>query len=495
MAIRDFGTSLLANVRARKDAGQAEARKYASSEKNKDMRFAFLSPIVSSGLGAIGSYINAGTAQKTQDFLNSSNLYDSKIKVNKAGMLITEATKYETNAKIDGVSIYDKVLQETANQARTQYQISNPNEIKAGEEEEWEDHFMSKGNIQEIARSRSAYYKDIIAQRETYNSGKNKTTLEALAANARPKTFVGSMWNKVIGNETSVDVFNTTIKSLEQVVAANKIEALTFGLRAETAKKIIASGGDPSTAKLLIGSVPTKAERVEIKKMLKLGETFEESTPSLTTNDGNVIESKIKKITEQGGNIRIERTNKIIFKKEDAITPEQLNTSIGRIPELYKMIADGYNDAGQTAFKDRITELSQDKKLTPALINSFWLEAVKGDFAPEGSDRARLAPELQASLVDALNASTKNLQGVIAANLGKTDSVSKQNVTDAQRTYEEVQTRVMNAISTRTGLITDSVQPIRALNADGSPLADKRKAVDSLGRTIVVVNGFWVLEE
>ena len=53
----------------------------------------------------------------------------------------------------------------------------------------------------------------------------------------------------------------------------------------------------------------------------------------------------------------------------------------------------------------------------------------------------------------------------------------------------------MNAISTRTGLITDSVQPIRALNADGSPLADKRKAVDSLGRTIVVVNGFWVLEE
>ena len=38
MAIRDFGTSLLGNVRARKDAGQAEARKYAESQKNKDTR-------------------------------------------------------------------------------------------------------------------------------------------------------------------------------------------------------------------------------------------------------------------------------------------------------------------------------------------------------------------------------------------------------------------------------------------------------------------------
>ena len=59
MAIRDFGTSLLANVRARKDAGQAEARKYARSQKNKDTRAAFLAPFVSAGLGAIGSAITS----------------------------------------------------------------------------------------------------------------------------------------------------------------------------------------------------------------------------------------------------------------------------------------------------------------------------------------------------------------------------------------------------------------------------------------------------
>ena len=495
MAIRDFGTSLLSNVRARKDAGQKEARKYARSQKNKDTRSAFFAPFLAEGIKGLFNAGNSAVAQKTQNFLATSNLYDSKIKVNKAETLITKATDYETAAEADGVSIYDKVLQETAQQARTQYQINNPNEIKTGEEEVWEDHFMSKDNIKEIARSQSNYYKDIIAQRETYKLGKSKTTLETLAAKTGPKTVVGNMWNKLVGNETSVDVFNTTVNSLEQVVAANKIEALTFKLRAETAKKVLASGGDPSTAKLLIGSIPTKSERVEIDRMLELGETFEESTPSLTTSEGNVIESKIKTITEQNGNVRIERTNKIIFKKEDAITPEQLNTSIGRIPELYKMIADGYNDAGQIAFKDRITKLSQNKKLTPSLINSFWLEAVKGDFAPKGSARERLAPELQASLVDALNASTLNLQGVIATNLGKTDSLSKQNVIDAQAAYEEVQTRVMNAISTRTGFITDSIQPVKALNADGSPLADKRKAVDSLGRTIVVVNGYWVLEE
>ena len=248
MAIRDFGTSLLSNVRARKDAGQKEARKYARSQKNKDMRSAFFAPFLAEGIKGLFNAGNSAVAQKTQNFLATSNLYDSKIKVNKAETLITKATDYETAAEADGVSIYDKVLQETAQQARTQYQINNPNEIKTGEEEVWEDHFMSKDNIKEIARSQSNYYKDIIAQRETYKLGKSKTTLETLAAKTGPKTVVGNMWNKLVGNETSVDVFNTTVNSLEQVVAANKIEALTFKLRAETAKKVLASGGDPSTA-------------------------------------------------------------------------------------------------------------------------------------------------------------------------------------------------------------------------------------------------------
>ena len=334
MAIRDFGESLLADVRARKDAQARDARKYAKKQQRKELLIAG-GAFLGSELFKIG---NAAVAQKTQDFLNSSNLYDTKIKVNKAGKLIEEATKYENEANLNGVSIYDTVLQEKAKQARTQYQIMYPNKIKTGEEEEWETHFMSRDNIKEIAKLETDYYKDIISQRESYNLGKSKKTLENLSTSFRPKTIVGNMWNKLIKNETSVDVLNTAIENLEQVVSANKIEALTFKLRTETAQKVLAGGGDPSTAKLLIGSIPTKSERAKIDKMLELGETFEESSPSLTTSDGNVIESTIKTITQQNKNVRVERTNKTILKKTDAITPEQLNTYIGRIPELYKMI-------------------------------------------------------------------------------------------------------------------------------------------------------------
>ena len=99
MAIRDFGTSLLANVRARKDAGQAEARKYARSQKNKDTRAAFLAPFVSAGLGAIGSAINEGTAQKTQNFLNNEENSANIIKTRGAYTATTDILADEKTAQ------------------------------------------------------------------------------------------------------------------------------------------------------------------------------------------------------------------------------------------------------------------------------------------------------------------------------------------------------------------------------------------------------------
>jgi len=94
MAIRDFGTSFLANVRARKDAGQAEARKYADKQQNKTI-FKTLGLQAAGYLGKeIFASINAGTAQKTEDFLANSELQNNKIKVSQfekeLGVSITE---------------------------------------------------------------------------------------------------------------------------------------------------------------------------------------------------------------------------------------------------------------------------------------------------------------------------------------------------------------------------------------------------------------------
>ena len=62
MAIRDFGTSLLSNVRERKDSQARDARKYAKKQQKKNLLIA--------GGAWLGSQLfkvgNANVAQNTQ---------------------------------------------------------------------------------------------------------------------------------------------------------------------------------------------------------------------------------------------------------------------------------------------------------------------------------------------------------------------------------------------------------------------------------------------
>ena len=105
MAIRDFGTSLLSNVRARKDAQLRDARKYARSQKKKDLIKGLLLPPIASGLSELMKIGNSAVVEKTQDFLASSDLYANKLNVSKAEKLITEATGYRDSAQTQGTSI------------------------------------------------------------------------------------------------------------------------------------------------------------------------------------------------------------------------------------------------------------------------------------------------------------------------------------------------------------------------------------------------------
>jgi hypothetical protein len=65
MAIRDFGESLLSNVRERKDSQARDARKYAKKQQKKDLLIAG-SAWLGSQLFKVG---NANVAQNTQNFL------------------------------------------------------------------------------------------------------------------------------------------------------------------------------------------------------------------------------------------------------------------------------------------------------------------------------------------------------------------------------------------------------------------------------------------
>jgi hypothetical protein len=492
MAIRDFGESLLADARERKDSQVRDARKYANKQQKKELLIA--------GGAWLGSQLwdigNSAIAQKTQNFLGQSNLYDNKIKVANTEKIITEGLGYRDQAKTDGTSIYDVVLHNEASKAVAQKMKLSPNEIQSGEEEEWTSMYMNREETKSSARRLADYWKEVLTEADDFSTGRSKKTLDQLAKQSRPETIVGSIWNKVVGNDTSVDVLNHTMSQLPQIVAADKISALTLDLRIETAKKIIALGGDPSVAKLIVGGPTTTQEKENLKKMYKLGETFVESTPAITSNQFGVFSSKVKTITSQNKDIRVERVDTQILDANAIITQESMNTSLGRIPELYAMIEKRFTPAGQEAFEKEIQRLSKGKKLTPALITSFWLSSVKADWAPAGSDKAKLAPEVQASFIDALTDQTGNLTTMISANLGKTDTESKVKLSAAMNLYIKIQNDFMNAIQNRTGIINNSgsvIAPMKAVDSAGVPLPNGKRAVHPDGREIIVENGYWIL--
>ena len=137
MAIRDFGTSLMSDVRQRKDQQTADNRRYARKQQKKELGAAIMAPIIApivKGVGeGVGEILGMGSSKlalETKDFLNNSEVYKNKLNVGKAEQLITEATKYRDTAKLQGTSIYDFMLERKATEAATQREIASPNTIR-----------------------------------------------------------------------------------------------------------------------------------------------------------------------------------------------------------------------------------------------------------------------------------------------------------------------------------------------------------------------------
>jgi len=77
MAIRDFGESLLSNVRERKDSQARDARKRAKSQERKDV----LQNLLFKGAVSIGNKV---LEDKNEKFLQNENFYarSAKLKTN-----------------------------------------------------------------------------------------------------------------------------------------------------------------------------------------------------------------------------------------------------------------------------------------------------------------------------------------------------------------------------------------------------------------------------
>jgi hypothetical protein len=411
MAIREFGQSLLQDVRERKDAQTRDARSYAKKQQRKELLIAG-GAFLGSELFKIG---NERLKQKNDAFLANSDLYSNKIKVAEAGNLLTQAVQYQENATTNNTSIYDVFLNKAAAAARTQYQKENPNAIKAGEEDEWEMAFRSRENIKSYAKDQSDYWKEILTYKDQYNKGRAASTLDSVAALQKPTSVVGSMWNKLTGDETSVDVFNSTMSALKQVTAANKIEALKLQRKKDMGEAMIKNGSDPSLARLLAGAPVTKEERDAIQRSLKLGEIRTEMTPTLDVSSRGVFVQTNTKVLEPGGNTRMDSTVVRKFGPNDVMTMEDIGSITSKATEIMEAPGNLFNARGQQAFSLKVSDYMQSKTTNQHIIEPVdLLNITRLLLTPETwTEQENIIKPLEPEVANALIDQFEGLQSVV----------------------------------------------------------------------------------
>ena len=460
MAIRDFGTSLLSNVRARKDAQLRDARKYARSQKKKDLIKGLLLPPIASGLSELMKIGNSAVVEKTQDFLASSDLYANKLNVSKAEKLITEATGYRDSAQTQGTSIYDVILDRKANEAATQREIASPNTVKPGMVEEWKAMYMEREDVKNQAKLDSDYFKSILNKADRFSIGREKKTLDSLASEVRPKTVVGALWNKLTGDATSLDVFNTTMSKLEQVTVANEVAALSLEKRKRMGEAILNNGGDPSVAKIVAGAPATPKELEVIAASAKRGEKRKELVPTVTTSSRGVIVTSNTEVTEQDGTVRIDSEVKQELGPNDVMSSEDLGKLATQYSGVFDSIGKRFNNKGQQDFalvvdqllrakpenQDIIEPLDILKMVSLAAQPTKWT-AVENIIKP-------LEPEVVRQMLEQNEAITDVVQKVVASNL--------QLIESGNATPEEVENNraVMEMLNQHMGdTVYDALNP------------------------------------
>ena len=220
MAIREFGESLLADVRARKDQQASDERKRDRKAERSQLKGAALGFIAKEGFGLIKNNME----RKTQDFLANSNLYSNKVKQNTALLTANEQITHINAAKKAGLTLPGYFLREDAKQALLYKQVNSPNAVADGTEEEWKATFMKRQGVIDYAQEQADFATATQRNGQDIVAGRKGMTLEILGSRQRPTTLTASLFDRLRGKEiTNIETFNTKMELTKQVVAANSI--------------------------------------------------------------------------------------------------------------------------------------------------------------------------------------------------------------------------------------------------------------------------------
>ena len=322
MAIRDFGTSLLSNVRARKDAGQKEARKYARSQKNKDMRSAFFAPFLAEGIRGLVGSVGQLADTKTQNFLNSSEALNNQVLLNATEKKVNTAVLEVAAAKKQGVELSAYHLDKIVNEKLAEQKALDPGRFQGTADSFWIAGYKRLEQLQDEAASRAAYTNEVYNRAGEFTTGRaSVNTLKSLVT--KQNRGLGRRFiERVTGNVTTVDTFNAEMENLIQLKLAKEIEALPATTRS-LAENIVEQTGDPVLGLKALKSYFTQEQIKTIQKNSEKGYKTTFSSTYKTLENGQLVQINSEVVTDNAGSFVRESSTPVTIGGTDGKPPTE----------------------------------------------------------------------------------------------------------------------------------------------------------------------------
>ena len=406
MAIREFGESLLADVRARKDQQASDERKRERKAERSQLKGAVLGFIAKEGFGILKNNME----RKTQDFLANSNLWANKLKQNDALKIVDKQMTYINAAKEASLTLPGYFLRENAKQALLFQQVNNPNSIPEGTEEEWQATFMQRQGAIDYSQEQANFANATKVSGDEIVAGRTGMTLEKLGSRQRPATLTASLFDRLRGREiTNIETFNTKMELTKQVVAANSILDQQIALAESFAARgnlFLAKLTAPEVSGLLAG------EQERIKELVANGIRVTSSEPVLKVVDRNLYQITQEITTDGAGNVSYGEPKQTLLHKAsvdevDGARIKQLKlnarkTQNDMIKQSVDMVGELYSEAAQEEFATLLSEkFNNTEDLADddgTLYSSLMLAAATGKFGDqvwlkEGQRRTELSAQ------------------------------------------------------------------------------------------------------
>jgi len=370
MAIRDFGNSLLADVRKRSDESKVEARRYAEKQENKNL----LKGLAVMGAGKIaqgvGGFIKNAVADKTEDFLANSSLQNNQIYMSKATTEIEEQTKDYTDAKAKDISLNNFYLNQNATQRLAQLKIEEPEKYQTEDDTYYISAMMKKQINIDKATEQVAYNTKVRGMAVDFAAGKaSGKTLTSLSTREKNRGLTSRFFRKITGQTTSVEAFNASMDDLRQVEIAKELYAINPEVL-EAARIVAAKTGSPAAAAAAVGMNFTPEQHKIILERAKAGHKVSFTSDVEKDINGNLTSITTQTTKNSKGDVigKPVVTSKQIGDKTKVLTMEEMTKVISNSNKIMENVEAMVGQKGKADFIKKATELGiyrDPSRMTP----------------------------------------------------------------------------------------------------------------------------------